>query len=80
MAMLCSEEREFAIVKIISIRGEKEVGDNPLRLRVLPHLNNHATNLRDMIKWEGATEPAITCKLTNTELQAFKEKLMRVQP
>ena len=83
MAMLCSEEREereFAIDQIVSIRGEKEVGDNSLRLRVLPNLNTHATSLRDLIKWEGATEPATTCKLTTTELKTFKEKPMEVPP
>ncbi len=58
MTMLCSkeeeEERRFAVLKIISIRGE-EMGDSSLRLWTFPYLNVRATNLQNLIDWEGAT-------------------------
>ena len=52
--MLCSEEEEerrFAVLKIISIRGEQELGDTSLRLRTLPNLNTQVTTLEKMIDW-----------------------------
>ena len=61
--MLCSEdgkEREFAVSKILAIRGDQELGDKSVRLRQLPYLNLEATKLEDLISWEGATEPLTT--------------------
>ena len=47
VTMLCSEEeeeeRKFAALKIISIRGKQEMGDRAVRLRQLPYLNIKAT-------------------------------------
>ena len=79
LTMLCSkkeEERRFAILKILSLRGEQERGDDSLRLRVLPMLNIHATTLKELIRWEGATEPIITSKLTKAELLEFMRSPM----
>ena len=48
--MLCSEdgkEREFAVSKILAIRGDQELGDKSVRLRQLPYLNLEATKLED---------------------------------
>ena len=55
VTMLCSqdeEERRFAVLKILSIRGEEEnKGDRSLKLRVLPYLNINATTLKNLIEW-----------------------------
>ena len=80
--MLCSSqetERTFAVDKILSIRGEQELGDDGLRLRVLPYLNTQATSLVDLISWEGATEPLITYKLSKVELEKLKEEPLEVE-
>ena len=82
VTMLCSEEEEerrFAVLKIISIRGKQELGDTSLRLRTLPYLNTQATTLEKMIDWEGATEPIVTCKLTKSELLKLIGKPMEVE-
>ena len=82
VTMLCNEEEEertFAVLKIISIRGKQELGDASLRLRTLPYLNTQATTLEKMIDWEGATEPIVTCKLTKSELLKLIGKPMEVE-
>ena len=82
VTMLCSEEEEerrFAALTIISIRGKQEMGDTSVRLRKLPYLNIKATTLKDLIDWDGASEPIITARLTNTELLEFVERPMEVE-
>ena len=57
VTMLCSkeeEERRFAVLQIISIRGAQELGDTSPRLWILPYLNTQATTLKNLIDWEGA--------------------------
>lgn len=78
MSMLCSdnqEERNFAVSKVLAIRGEAVLGDSSLRFRVLPNLNLAAENLVDLIDWEDALEPLVTCRMTKEELEQ-----LRVQP
>ena len=80
VTMMCSqdeEERRFALLKI---RGEEEnMGDRSVRLRVLPNLNIKRTNLRNLIEWENATEPIITCHLTKSQLLEFMRTPMEVE-
>ena len=79
--MLCSqeeEERSFAVDQILSIRGEQELGDDSMRLRVLPYLNTLATSLNGLISWEESTEPVITCKFTKKELERLREVPLEV--
>ena len=73
--MLCSEdskEREFAVSKILAIRGDQELGDKSVRLRQLPYLNLEAAKLEDLINWEGVTEPLTTCNLSKEKLEELK--------
>ena len=60
-----SEEREFAVGQILSIRGDSDLGDMSVRARVTPFLNIDATTLIGMIDWnkEKIHEPVFTCKL-----------------
>ena len=67
------------MLKIISIRGEQEMGDKSLRLRVPPFLNIKATSLKNLIDWEGATEPIITSNLSKSDLLEFMERPMEVK-
>ena len=45
------------------------MGDTSVRLRKLPYLNIKATTLKDIIDWDGASEPIATNRLINTELE-----------
>ena len=80
--LLCSkkkDEREFAINMIKSVRGDNELGDKSVRPRVHPYLKINATNLTDLIDWDGATEPIITCQITTAELEKFRESPLEVE-
>ena len=64
---------------IKSVIGDDELGDESVRPRVHPYLNINATNLTDLIDWDGATEPIITCQITTAELEKFRESPMEVE-
>ena len=84
--MLCSqveEERKFAVDKIVELRGEgdeeTQKGDNSVRYRKTPNINEKATKLAELIDWtEGATEPPLTCSLTTQEVRGFIATPMKV--
>ena len=79
--MLCSQdskERDFAVSKILKIGGKNDAGRTEPRKRKLPELNENATILQDLIKWDGAEEPLLTCHLTRQEIKEFKDTPMMV--
>ena len=61
--------------KIVELRGdgdeEVQRGDDSVRDRKTPNINENATKLADLIDWkvEEVTEPPLTCSLTTMELQ-----------
>ena len=73
LASLDPKEREFAVNKILELRGEAEYGDNSPRARVTPKINLDATSLTDLIDWkEGEVlEPSLTCSRSSSEIKAF---------
>ena len=73
--MVCSndkEERQFAVEKILKIRGKNQLGNSKPRPMKLPKLNLAATQLQDLIDWKGAKEPVLTCNLTKEEIKQIK--------
>jgi hypothetical protein len=72
------KERDFAVKKILKIRGKQDVGKTQPRKRKLPELNEEATELQDLIKWDRAQEPLLTCTLTRQEIKEFYNKPMEV--
>ena len=84
--MLCSDyirEREFAINKILEIRGEgdeeSQIGDSSVRSRKTPDINENATKLEDLIDWScELSEPPLTCNLTTKEIKEFVAAPMTV--
>ena len=79
--MICSEdreEREFAVTKILQIRGRNKLGNIKPRPRKLPELNLDATQLQDIIDWDKAKEPVMTCGLSKEDIKKFKETPMQV--
>ena len=81
VTMFCSqeeEERRFAALKIIAIRGKQEVADTFSRLRTLAYLNTKETILKDLTDWEGTMEPIITSSLSKVQLLELMEKPMEV--
>ena len=70
--MICSEdsqERKFAVEKILKLRGKEEYGNTKPRARKLPKLNVKAEKLQDLIDWRAAKEPVFTCGLTKKEVK-----------
>ena len=45
-------EREFAVDKILSLRGDKMFGDDSVRPRLTPKLNFGANHVTELIDWE----------------------------
>ena len=77
--MLCSPdqtEREFAIKKILKMRGKEPFGKTSPRYRKLPKLNVEATCLADLINWNRSHEPLLTCTLTKDEIKSFDQEPM----
>ena len=72
------KEREFAVQKILKIRGQAEFGKSGSRYRKLPRMNVEATTLFDLIDWRRAHEPVLTLKLTKNEIIHFKSEPMDV--
>lgn len=70
--MLCSrssEERQFAVDKILELREGREAGDTSVRTMRKPALNVEAETLQDMISWEDAHEPVLACSLSSDQLR-----------
>lgn len=72
------EERAFAVKKILELRGESQVGDLTCRVRRLPKLNVDATSLSDLIEWDEAHEPVVTCRIVSEDLQKVTETPLQV--
>ncbi|XP_065666467.1 uncharacterized protein LOC136087503 isoform X3 [Hydra vulgaris] len=70
--LLCSEnkiEREFAVNKILEIRKNLKMGNLASRTYKLLYLNLDATILTELITWEEAYEPILTCQMNISELE-----------
>ena len=65
-----SQEREFAVDKILEARGEEEYGDRSVRVRTTPKLNFSAESLTDLIFWDQikVEEPIFTSYLSRTQI------------
>ena len=72
------KKRDFAVKKILKIRGKQDVGKTQPMKRKLPELNEEATELQDLIKWDRAQEPLLTFTLTRQEIKEFFNKPMEV--
>ena len=72
-------EREFAIHKILAIRGSNKLGDRQPRARKTPQINTEATRLQDLIDWStDIHEPVLTCHIPSENLSNYLEKEMTV--
>ena len=79
LSLLSSNEksdRQFAVKKILNLRGENEFGDTSVRPRLTPKLNLSASSLTNLINWksEEVNEPVMTCSLAKKDIKAFLEK------
>ena len=82
LAMLSSgftEERTFAVEKVLEIRNDENFGDSSVRDFHTPALNWEATSLIDLIDWTDASEPILTCHLSKAEVLSFKEEPLLVE-
>ena len=71
-------ERKFAVQKILKIRGRELFGRTGPRYRKLPNMNVEATHLVDLINWNRAHEPLLTCHLSKDELKEILDEPMIV--
>ena len=76
--LICSdnkEDREFAVDKIMQIRGGAELGDKSVRLGRNPTINLQATDLTNLIDWrkEKLYEPVFTCEMKISDIENIKE-------
>ena len=79
--LVCSEdrmEREFAVQCIKGIRGVNEYGNISVRPRRTPRLNQAATCLQELISWDQASEPVLTCEVATSDLGGFEDCPMSV--
>ena len=74
------DKREFAVQQILTIRGQKELGDRKHRARRQPKINTEATTLQDLIDWtvDGIHEPLLTCDVPTDQLSQYIEEKMTV--
>ena len=84
LALLSSsdeKEREFAVDKIVEIRGGEEFGDKSVRDFHTPTLNWKASSVLDMIDWDDAviSEPILTCHMSTDEVMSLKEMPLVVE-
>ena len=69
-------DRTFAIDKILTMRGNSDLGNMSVRQRITPKLNLNATSLQQLISWKEneLDEPVFTCSLTKKQLTSLIEK------
>ena len=78
-----TEERKQGIQKIIELRGmgdeKTQRGDNSVRVRKTPVINQNATTLLELIDWsDGVYQPPLTCGLPTFEIKRFLNEPMQV--
>ena len=73
-----AEERKFGVQKILKIRGRNSHGKTAPRKRKLPTMNIGAGNLVELIDWNRAHEPLLTCHLSKEEVKEFVHTPMTV--
>ena len=64
-------ERSFAVAKILDIRDGQHQGDTGVTTKEKPSLNMEAVTLAELISWEDAHEPILTCNFPSNELNQF---------
>lgn len=73
-----AEERRFAVQKIRRIRGNASQGSKAVRFRRHPSLNLKAATVKELVCWDNAHEPVLTCDVPTDQLQQFLSKPMQV--
>ena len=77
-----TEERDFAVDKILANREDNEFGDNSVRMRITPKLNFSAVKLSDLIVWKETKieEPVFTTDLSRYEISQLRYRPLSVPP
>ena len=73
------EDRQFAVEKVLQLRGE-EFGDMEPRSRRTPKLNFEAKECKDLINWEKEVihEPVFSCSLSTPEIKSIIDTPLQV--
>ena len=83
LTMLASQdkvEREFAVEKVLKLRGKSEYGSTKLRDRRTPCINFKATTLQELIDWkkEKIYEPVFSCSLNRAQIRNIVDTPLKV--
>ena len=73
-------EREFAVQKDLSIRGDEEYGNKQPRTWVKLDINFDATTLQGLIDWEDGNihEPIFSCNLSRQKIKDIADHPLKV--
>ena len=73
-------ERELAVKKVLSIRGDEEYGNKQPRAWVKPDINFDATTLQGLIDWEDGNihEPIFSCHLSRQKIKDIADHQLKV--
>ena len=81
-SLLCSddsEDRSFAVDKIIKIRDGKDFGDLSVRSHTTPTIVLNATSPKELVNWDGKIhEPVFTCQLSLSELEELRNRPLEI--
>ena len=73
-------DRRFAVGKVLEVRGDRELGDAELRLRLTPKHNLQAKIYHNLIALEKEVmhESICTCNLSKTDIKAIIQQSLQV--
>ena len=82
LASASTDDRKFAVDKILQLRGDNDMGDSSARPRRIPKLIFSAETLQDLIEWKTGEvfEPVITAKMTKNEIRMLLDVPLDVPP
>ena len=66
-----TEERCFAVEKIMETQGNASQGSKAIRFSRHPSLNLKAATLGELVSWDNDHEPLLTCDVSTDQLQQF---------
>lgn len=74
------DDRKFAVMQILKLRGNNEYGDTSVRPRIHPKMNLSATSLQNLIPWTPGQvhEPIFTCYLSKEEIKKIEDTAFEV--
>ena len=81
-SLICScdsEDRSFAVDKIIKLRDGKDFGDESIRCHTTPTILLDATSPKELVNWDSKIhEPIFICKFSLRELKNLRNRPLEI--